>query len=174
MKFLLASLLTVSLAVPALFGQPVARPAPELAIHRIGEADLKLSAYKGKAVLLALLNTGCSHCQHFAEELGGLQKDYGPKGVQVLALVFDKDAKAGLLAFRDKFVTGFPIGYTDEATVLKWLRQAPEDGYFVPIVAFINQRGMIESQHMGDDNLFQDPEMNIRKKLDRMVGQQGR
>jgi hypothetical protein len=27
---------------------------------------------------------------------------------------------------------------------------------------------------MGDDNLFQDPEVNIRKKLDRMVGQQGR
>jgi thiol-disulfide isomerase/thioredoxin len=166
MKCLLAMLL----AVPALFGQMAPRAAPELAIHRIGEPDLKLSAYKGKVVLLALLNTGCSHCQHFAQELGGLQKDYGPKGVQVLALVFDSGAKAGLAAFRDKFVKGFPIGYSDEGTVLKWLQQPPEDGYFVPIVAFINRRGAIESQHMGDDNLFQDPETNIRHKLDRMVG----
>jgi len=166
MKFLLA----VLMAIPALFGQPAPRPASDLAIHRIGEPDLKLSAYKGKVVLLALLNTGCSHCQHFAQELGGLQKDYSPKGVQVLALVFDNGAKAGLAAFRDKFAKGFPIGYSDEATVLKWLQQPPEDGYFVPIVAFINRRGVIESQHMGDDNLFQDPETNIRKKLDRMVG----
>jgi thiol-disulfide isomerase/thioredoxin len=166
MKFLLP----LFMAVPVVFGQPVPRPAPELAIHRIGEPDLKLSAYKGKVVLLALLNTGCSHCQHFAQELGGLQKDYGPKGAQVLALVFDNGAKSGLAAFRDKFVKGFPVGYSDEATVLKWLQQRPEDGYFVPIVVFINRRGVIESQHLGDDNLFQDPETNIRKKLDRMVG----
>ncbi len=165
MKFLLA----VLMAIPALFGQPAPRPASDLAIHRIGEPDLKLSAYKGKVVLLALLNTGCSHCQHFAEELGGLQKDYGPRGVQVLALVFDNGAKAGLAPFRDRFVKGFPIGYSDEATVLKWLQQPPEDGYFVPIVAFINRRGAIESQHMGDDNLFQDPETNIRHKLDQML-----
>jgi thiol-disulfide isomerase/thioredoxin len=165
MKFLLPLLL----AVPALFAQPAPRPAPELAIHRIGEPDLKLSAFKGKVVLLALLNTGCSHCQHFAQELAGLQKDYGPKGAQVLALVFDNGAKAGLASFRDKFVKGFPIGYSDEATVLKWLQQPPEDGYFVPIVAFINRQGVIESQHMGDDNLFQDPETNIRHKLDGML-----
>jgi thiol-disulfide isomerase/thioredoxin len=165
MKFLLV----VLLAVPAMFAQLEQRSAPELAIQRIGEPDLKLSAFKGKVVLLALLNTGCSHCQHFAQELGGLQKDYGPKGAQVLALVFDNGAKAGLAAFRDKFVKGFPIGYSDEATVLKWLRQPPEDGYFVPIVAFINRRGVIESQHMGDDNLFQDPETNIRHKLDQML-----
>jgi thiol-disulfide isomerase/thioredoxin len=69
--------------------------APELAIHQAAGPDLKLSAYRGKVVLLALLNTGCTHCQHFAEELGGIQKDYGPKGVQVLAAVFDKDAKTG-------------------------------------------------------------------------------
>lgn len=168
MKYLLPLLL----AVPCLMAQPVQpklRPAPELEIHRVGAPDLKLSAYRGKVVLLALLNTGCSHCQHFAQELGALQKDYGPKGVQVLAVVFDNDAKTGLAAFRDRFVQGFPIGYSDEATVLKWLQQPPEDGYFVPILAFIDRRGQIESQHMGDDNLFQDPETNIRHKLDRML-----
>jgi thiol-disulfide isomerase/thioredoxin len=162
-------LLPLLLAVPALFAQPAPRPAPPLAIHRVGAPDMELGAYKGKVVLLAFLNTGCSHCQHFAQELSGIQKDYGAKGVQVLALVFDNGARTGLAAFRDQFVRGYPIGYSDEATVLKWLRQPPEDGYFAPIVAFINRRGMIESQHMGDDNLFQDPETNIRAKLDRML-----
>lgn len=149
--------------------QSAPRPAPELTIHMIGSPDLKLSADKGKPVLLAFLNTGCTHCQHFAQELTGFQKDYGPKGLRVLAVVFDKEARTGLAHFRDQFVKGYPIGYSDEATVLAWLKQRPEDGYFVPIVAFINRRGVIESQHFGDDNLFQDPETNIRKKLDQLV-----
>ena len=42
------------------------------------------------------------------------------------------------------------------AAVMKWLNQPVEQGYFVPIVAFVNRRGMIESQHPGDDILFQD------------------
>jgi len=162
-------LLLLSLVCAAAFAQTTSRRAPELAIHTVGSPDLKLSAYKGKVVVLAFLNTGCEHCQHFAQELAGLQKDYGPKGVQVLAVVFDNGAKAGLPSFREKFVRGFPVGYSDEATVLDWLKQKPEDGYFVPIVAFIDRRGLIESQHLGDDNLFQDPETNIRRKLDRLV-----
>jgi thiol-disulfide isomerase/thioredoxin len=165
----------VSRIAPLLFvaltavGQQAPRQAPELAIHRSGAPDLKLSSYRGKVVILALLNTGCSHCQHFAEQLAVYQKEYGPKGAQVLAVVFDKEAKDRLALFRDKYVHGFPVGYSDEATVMNWLAQPLDQGYFVPIVAFINRRGMIESQHLGDDNLFQDPDANIRHKLDRML-----
>jgi hypothetical protein len=43
----------------------------------------------------------------------------------------------------------------------------------VPIVAFINRRGVIESQHLGDDMLFQDPDNNIRHKLDMLLKQPG-
>jgi thiol-disulfide isomerase/thioredoxin len=150
-------------------GQQTPRQAAEFAIHRPGAADLKLSAYRGKVVVFALLNTGCTHCQHFAEQLAVYQKDYGPKGVQVLAVVFEKEAKEQLATFRDKYVHGFPVGYSDEATVMSWLGQPLDQGYFVPIVAFINRRGVVESQHLGDDNLFQDPDANIRHKLDRML-----
>ncbi len=158
------------LAVASLcLSQQPPRQAPEFAIHRPGAPDLKLSAYRGKSVILAFLNTGCSHCQHFAQQLAVYQKEYGPKGVQVLAVVFDKDAQGQLATFRDKYVQGFPLGYSDEATVMKWLDQPLEQGYFVPIVAFVDRRGMIEGQHMGDDNLFQDPDANIRHAIDRML-----
>ena len=157
------------LTAAAALAQQTPRPAPDLAIHRPGAPDLKLSAYRGKVVMLALLNTGCEHCQHFAEQLAVYQKDYGPKGVQVLAVVFDNGAKDQLAKFRDKYVRGYPVGYSDEATVMKWLDSPLEQGYFVPIVAFISRKGTIESQHMGDDILFQDPDTNIRHKLDRML-----
>jgi thiol-disulfide isomerase/thioredoxin len=159
-------------AVSAL-SQQGQRRAPPFTIQRVGEPDLKLSAYKGNVVVLAFLNTGCSHCQHFAQELAQIQKDYAAKKLQVLAVVFDKGAKEGLAAFRDKYVRGFPVGYSDEATVIDWLGTPADQGYFVPILALIDRKGMMEGQYMGDDNLFQDPEANIRRKLDRLVKQPG-
>jgi thiol-disulfide isomerase/thioredoxin len=166
---LLAGLSALAQPAPAQPPSDKPRPAPEFTVHMADGSKTLLSSFKGRIVLLALLNTGCTHCQHFSLELGQLQKEYGPKGVQVLAAVFDNGAKAGLQSFKDQFVKGFPIGYSDEATVMAWLQQPVEQGYFVPIVAFINRRGVIESQHLGDDMLFQDPEANIRHKLDSML-----
>ena len=64
----------------------------------------KLSQYRGKVVLVAFLNTGCSHCQAFAKQLSLYQQEYGTKGVQVIEAVFDKEAKQGLEKFRSLFV----------------------------------------------------------------------
>jgi thiol-disulfide isomerase/thioredoxin len=162
----LIALLLLSLTA---FSQSAPRRAPALAIHRVGAPDLSLSAYRGKVVMLAFLNTGCSHCQHFAQQLAVYQKEYGPKGVQVIAVVFDREAKDQFAKFRDTYVKGFPLGYSDETTVMNWLNQPIEQGYFVPILVLIDRRGMIEGQYMGDDNLFQDPDANIRRKLDRLI-----
>jgi len=163
-------LLLLTLAIAAA-GQQKPRPAPDFAFHMSDGSKTMLSAFRGKVVLVAFLNTGCEHCQHFAQELGPIRQDYAAKGVEVLAAVFDTGARQGLAKFRDQFVRGFPIGYSDEATVMNWLGQAAADGYFVPIVAFVDRKGNIVSQHSGDDVLFQDPETNIRHKLDLMVKQ---
>jgi thiol-disulfide isomerase/thioredoxin len=171
MRCLLPLVLTAALAQTALAQTP--RPAAEFTIHMADGSNKLLSSYRGKVVVFAIMQTGCPHCQHFAQELGMYQKEYGPKGVQVLGVVFDSGAKAGLPQFAQKFAQGFPVGYSDEATVMGWLKQPAEQGYFVPILAFINRRGVIESQHLGDDMLFQDPDGNIRHKLEMLLKQQG-
>lgn len=162
MKWLLAAVLSATLT----FAQKV--PA-DFTLHRASGPDLKLSQYRGKVVVVAFLNTGCSHCQGLAKQLSLYQAEYGPKGVQVVAAVFDKEAKSGLEKFRTQFVKGYPLGYSDEATVMQWLAQPLEQGYFVPIVAFVNRKGVLESKHLGDDMLFQDPDGNIRHKLELML-----
>jgi peroxiredoxin len=158
----------VCLALPA-YCQDVPRRAPDFTIQRVGQPDLHLRSYRGKVVVLAFLNTGCSHCQHFAGQLAVYQKDYAAKGVQVLAVVFDNEAKTGLATFRDKYVKGFPVGWSDEYNVFTWLGLPVDQGGFVPIVAFIDRKGMIQGQYMGDDNFFQDADANIRRKLDRLI-----
>jgi peroxiredoxin len=168
-KFFLPLLLAAVSGAPSVLAQQAPRPAPEFAIHMADGSNKLLSSYRGKVVVLALMQTGCPHCQHFAQQLGIYQREYGPKGVQVLGAVFDTGAKAGLQHFIDQFARGFPVGYSDEATVMSWLKQPVEQGYFVPILAFINRRGQIASQHMGDDILFQDPDTNIRHTLDRLL-----
>lgn len=162
MKWLIAAALTAGLA----FAQ---KAPPDFAFHMASGPDVKLRQYRGKVVVVAFLNTGCSHCQAFAKQLSMYQAEYGPKGVQVIAAVFDKEAKQGLEKFRTQFVKGYPLGYSDEATVMQWLAQPLEQGYFVPIVAFVNKRGAVESKHLGDDMLFQDPDGSIRHKLDLLL-----
>jgi thiol-disulfide isomerase/thioredoxin len=162
------SLVVLVLASMAAFAQAPG-PAPEFTFHLADGSNKLLSSYKGKVVVLALMQTGCPHCQHFAQQLSLYQQEYGPKGVQILGAVFDTGAKAGLPKFKDQFVKGFPVGWSDEATVMAWLKQPLEQGYFVPIVVFVNRRGQIVSQHLGDDILFQDPDANIRRILDRLV-----
>ncbi|MGD1070954.1 MAG: TlpA disulfide reductase family protein [Bryobacteraceae bacterium] len=169
MRVLLAVLLAALSAAVSAEAQQAPRPAPEFHFHMLQGPDTLLSGFRGKVVMVAFLNTGCTHCQHFAQELSQFQKDYGPRGVQVVAAVFDNGARAGLQSFKDQFVRGFPIGYSDEKTVLSWLGQPVEEGYFVPIVAFVDRKGAIVSQHLGDDNLFQDPDASIRHTLDLML-----
>jgi thiol-disulfide isomerase/thioredoxin len=143
--------------------------APDLAIHMADGSTTRLGSLKGKPVIMAFLNTGCSHCQHFAGQLSVYQKEFGPKGLRIVAVVFDTAAKQGLANFRDRYVSGYPVGYSDEATVMAWLKQPVEQGYFVPIVAFVDRQGRIISQHLGDDMLFQDPDANMRRKIAQLL-----
>lgn len=149
--------------------QSVPRKAPPLAIGMPGSGSKPLSAYRGKVVVLAFLNSGCEHCQKFAGELNKIASEYGPRGVDVIGVVFEKDAKDHAADFHRRFAQDFPVGYSDETTVMNWLGQPLEQGYFVPIVAFVSRNGILESEHMGDDIFFNDPDKNIRETLNHML-----
>jgi peroxiredoxin len=156
--------------------QETPRAAPELAIHLADGSPARLSQYRGTVVVLALLSTQCPHCQAFAsKELSEIHRDYGSKGAQVLAVVFDQDAKSRLQSFNEKYVRGFPAGYAEEKPVLAWLRQPADQGFLIPIVAFIDRKGIIQGQYFGDDIFFEKADANIRKKLDGLlVGRGGK
>jgi thiol-disulfide isomerase/thioredoxin len=159
------------LAAAVAFAQDGPRKAPPLAINMPGGAAKPLSAYRGKVVLLAFLNYGCEHCEKFAGELNKITREYKPRGVDVVGVVFEKDAKDHAALFHQRFAQDFPVGWSDETTVMNWLAQPLEQGYFVPIVAFVTRNGIIQTLHMGDDIFFSDPDKNIRLTLDKMLRQ---
>lgn len=157
------------IAAPA-FGAQIPRKAPEFVFHMVGGPEQLLSSYKGKPIALAFMYTTCIHCQKVAGTLTKVQEEYKAKGVQVLGAVFDKGADSRAVEFHQKFAPNFPVGYSDSRSVLEFLGLPPDDPYFVPILVFIDKRGMIRSQYIGDETFLGQQEKNIRLELDKMLG----
>jgi thiol-disulfide isomerase/thioredoxin len=151
------------------FGAQAPRKAPEFVFHMVGAPEQLLSAYKGKTIALAFMYTTCVHCQKVAGTLTKVQEEYKAKGVQVLGAVFDDGAQSRAVEFHQKFAPGFPVGYSDKRPVLEFLGLPPDDPYFVPILVFIDKRGMIRSQYIGDEAFLGQQEKNIRLELDKML-----
>src|SRR5665213_734050 len=165
-------------AVSAFAAMTLPQKAAEFAIKSPDGKQILLSSYRGKTVILAFMFTTCSHCQHVATVLSGIQKEYADKGVQVLGATFDADAATQVKTFDMVFAKGFPCGYASNEAVLRFLQQPATEPPFVPILTFIDKSGTIRSIHMVTGNstadspeqkFFQTPEVTIRQQLDKIL-----
>jgi peroxiredoxin len=168
-KTLLAFFVAAGLALCADPG-PLPRPAGEFSIHQDNGKQVLLSSYKGKVVLLSFFFTTCPHCQHMAGLLQTIQKEYGPKGVQVLAGCFDESAEAQVGQFNQMYVkNAYPVGWDPRAAVFEFLHLSLMEQVFVPILTFIDRKGMIRQEYIGDEKYLHEPEKNVRASLDEML-----
>lgn len=163
------SIFALVLAAGAALAADAPRQAPELAIHMPDGSQKLLSSYRGKAVALAFMFTTCPHCQHLCGILSNIQKEYAGKGVQVVGSVFNDDAANLVSAFNLQYVHGFPVGYNSRQTVLEFLQLGPTTPFYVPILVFIDKKGKIRSQYIGDEQYLQNPDVNIRASLDGLL-----
>ncbi|HCC56485.1 MAG TPA: hypothetical protein DEQ47_04355 [Solibacterales bacterium] len=162
--------LALFLAAASAFSATVPRPAPELAIQMPDGTQTLLSKYRGKVVCLALVFTTCPHCQKTSMLLGQLQKEYGPKGVQVLGAAFNDNAASLVPAFNQQFVKGaFPVGSLERTTVLEFLQLPVMAQFYVPIIVFIDRKGTIVGQHIGDEEFFRNQDVSIRGALESLL-----
>jgi cytochrome oxidase Cu insertion factor (SCO1/SenC/PrrC family) len=165
-KTLLAFFVAAGLAVSA----DLPRPAGEFSIHMPNGSQTLLSAYKGKVVLLAFFFTTCPHCQNVAGILQGVQKEYAPKGVQIIAGCFDDNAANSVANFNELYVkNAFPVGWDDRSSVFEFLHLSMMQQVFVPIITFIDRKGMLRQQYIGDETYLHDPNKNIRASLDELL-----
>jgi peroxiredoxin len=142
-------------AFSAMATLPLPRKAPELTITEPSGKQMLLSSYKGKVVVVEFLFTTCSHCQAEAQMLTKLQKELGPKGLQVLGFGFNDNAKVLVDGFVQENKVGYPVGAGSQDTVMSYLGYSVMDRYNVPQVVVIDRKGMIRAQSgvQGDPNL---------------------
>jgi peroxiredoxin len=147
----------------------VPRPSPEYTIKLTTGRQLLLSSYRGKVVALLFISTDCPHCANTCEMMERIQKEYGPRGLQTLAVAFNPMAIMLVPEFIQRTGVSFPVGYDERDPVLKYLEVSPMYRLYVPIIVFLDRKGVIRGQHLGDDNFFSAQEKNIRATLENLL-----
>jgi len=166
----LATALVAGTAPAPKKGPVVPRKAAEFVFQMVDGPQRLLSMYKGKTIVLAFMYTTCPHCQKTAQVLAKVQTEYAAKGVQVLGAAFDQGAAGQVQKFNKSLGLNFPCGYSEQGPVLEFLQHPVEEPYFVPILVFIDKRGIIRGEYIGDESFLQHQELNIRIEIDKMLG----
>ena len=170
-KPILRALAAIPLLVATALAADLPRKAPELSINVPGAKPVLLSQYRGKVVAVCFILTTCPHCQKTIGHMVKLQKEYGPRGFQVLASAIEQGAALAVPNFAKTFQTPFPVGFNDPQTAVDFLQHPPMLIPLMPMLAFVDRQGMIRDQHEGNDEAFfgAEQEQNLRKQIESLL-----
>jgi peroxiredoxin len=90
-------------------GQLQGQPAPDFALTSLDGKTVKLSDFRGKAVLLNFWATWCGPCKIEMPWFVELQKKYGPQGLQVLGIAMDDSGAKEIGDFARAMNVNYPI-----------------------------------------------------------------
>jgi len=160
--------LTVSaLMIPVSAMPPVPRKSPEFTITDAAGKNVLLSSFKGKIVVMPLMFTTCPHCQHEAQMLTKLSKEFPT--VQMLGVAFN-DANGPMVSqFVREFGIGFPVGYASRDSVVSYLGLSVMDRWVVPQIAVIDKSGNIVAQSLPTGSPELQDETYMRNLIAKLV-----
>jgi len=166
-----AALALLTMALPFARAAELPRPSPDFAINLGQGKQVRISQYKGKTVVVAFILTYCSHCQKAIGALSKVQRDYGPRGLQVIASATEDMAAAALPGFLRQFDPPFPVGVNTTAEFIAYMQHPVMLQLYMPGLVFIDKNGMIVAQYEGRDAFLEETsvEKNIRAKVEQML-----
>src|SRR5450756_1173936 len=147
----IAALTLLTMAMPSVRAANLPRPSPDFAINLGQGKQVRISQYKGKTVVVAFILTYCSHCQMVIGVLSKMQKEYGPRGLQVLASATEDMAAAALPGFLRQFDPPFPVGISTTSEYIAYIQHPTVLQLYMPGLVFIDKAGIIQAQYEGRD-----------------------
>ncbi len=138
------------------------QPAPEISVKEwISGEPATLASLRGKVMLLEFWATWCKPCEQMFDKLKRLDREYGQRGLQVIALTRHylayrgaAEAQAEELALMRKMVNDhaltFRVGASED--------EQTQDLYGavgVPTMAIIDRAGIVRHFYDGDEERFQ-------------------
>ena len=162
------SALFVFAALP-LVAAEIPRPSPDFTYVLPEGSQRKLSEHKGKVVVVEFLLVTCPHCQNTARTLTKLQKEYGPRGLQVVGISIDPTADVS--QFASQYGGSYPIGKApDRTSVYSFLQHSVMNpSFYVPQIVLIDRQGVIQGQWGGTDPFLQKEEENLRAVIEKYL-----
>ncbi len=163
------SLLLLVVAAVAYAVEP--RPVVSLPIPTPDGKKINLSQYRGKVVLLMIISTTCADCIKSIDIVNKVQKEFGPRGFQALAVAGDDNAQYLVEPFVQRYRPSFPVGYLTVPEMIR-LADIPNDKKPVaPIFMFIDKRGTVRFQYYGDHPFFKTEDGSTRSIVDGLLKQ---
>ena len=93
---------------PLVYGETKGKEAPDFALKDLEGKQVKLSDFRGKAVLLNFWATWCGPCKVEMPWFVELQKQYGPQGLEIVGVALDDSGKDEI----QKFAKDMGVNYT--------------------------------------------------------------
>lgn len=162
-------LLATLLSAAAMFAA-TPRPLADVPIPMPNGKPLNLKQYRGKVILMAVISKDCQPCIQSIDILNRLQKEFGPRGFQVVAAVGDPNAEYLLNGFVQRYRPVFPIGYLNQSQIIQlgdFSRNAQHA--FVPIFMFIDRKGTVREQVSGNEPFFKTEEQSTRQTVEALL-----
>lgn len=135
----------------AAFAQPrsglVNKSAPEFVRSDLSGRQIDLKSYRGKVILLNFWATWCAPCQVELPRFESWQNEYGPQGLQVLAVSMD-DADAPVKRTVRRLHLSFPVLMGDAR-----LAEAYGGVLGLPITFLIDRNGIVVARIKGETDL---------------------
>ena len=141
------TILTILLTMPAAsFALPKkGQPAPPLQVVTTAGQKLTMANYKGHVLVLEFFATYCGGCKESIPHLLNLYRQYGNKGLQILALdIGQGDTPEDVKEFVARSKINYPVAMADENIIY--------DGYgirMIPSIFIINKKGILVEKFDG-------------------------
>jgi peroxiredoxin len=155
----------------AALGQgPVPRPSPEFTMTLPDGKKMSLSQFRGKCVAVAFLSSTCAHCQQLTPKLSALHNQYTSRGAMVFGALFNENAQLLLPEFIRKYGPTFPLGHSTPNDVYGFMQLTFMRQWYVPMMAFVDRKGVIRAQYTGADAFFKgNEEANVRGMIETLL-----
>lgn len=90
-------------------------PAPDFTLDSLDGKSMRLSDFRGKAVLLNFWATWCGPCKIEMPWFVELQNQYGPEGLQIVGVAMDDSSKEDIAKFSKEMGVNYPVLLGKEA-----------------------------------------------------------
>jgi len=128
-------------------GQPVpqpGQPAPDFTLPDSTGSPIKLSAYKGKVVLLDFWATWCEGCKVEIPWYVEFQNKYGKEGLTAIGVSMDDDGWKSVKPFLEEHKLNYPVVIANQDLANRY-GGLPS----LPMTLLIDRNGKISESHAG-------------------------
>jgi peroxiredoxin len=125
-------------------GNLAGQTAPDFTLTALDGSPVRLSNFRGKAVLLNFWATWCEPCKIEMPWFIDMQKQYGPDGLQVVGVAMDDASQEDISKFARNMGVNYPIVIGKEG-----IGSAYGGVQFLPETFYIGRDGKVVSSAFG-------------------------